>query len=158
MSRARTFAAFAFFLALLSAFLALPITGCAGALAALPDVVAAVVDAGQIIDTIERFVANYFALHPDAAKQADVAKAIDKARTTLNIALRLAQGAQDAAVDRDVDAAFLNFKAAYIELIGLCKPYGVKETSMPRGSLRASPGELTVPQPLAFKRMGGGAR
>lgn len=133
-----------FVLVLCSAFLA---PGCAAIAAALPDVIAAVTDGAQIIDAIEHFVALYFASHPDADKQKAVGEAITKARSALNLALRSAQGAKDLD-DAKIDAAFADFKAAYLELIALCAPYGVKQAKV--GRFAAAPGSLIVPEPIAF--------
>ena len=139
-------------LALLSAFLALPIQGCAPLFAALPDVIAAITDGAQIIDVIEHFVANYFVMHPDAEAQKKVAEAINRCRLSLNLALRTAQASKELN-DQQVDAAFNDFKAAYIELLGLTKPYGVKPAG---GKMMTARGDsLEVPEPLAFHPLKG---
>lgn len=125
--------------------------GCAALVGALPSVIAAVMDGGQVLDTIAQFLSKYFAAHPDLEKQAAVDKALLKARSALNLALRAAEGAK-AADDKNVDLAFENFKAAYLELLNLVKPYGVAQ-AMPGAPLQASASgdKLDVPEPLAFK-------
>lgn len=133
---------------LLFATISVVAPACATLSAVLPDVIAAVVDGGQILDTIEGFVANYFATHPDAAAEKKVSEALARARLALNVALRTAQGAKNVD-DRQVDAAFENFKAAYLDLLALVKPFGV--SSSPNAALKAAPGHLDVPEPLAFR-------
>lgn len=133
----------------LAAVLALSSSGCAAIGAALPGIIAAVTDGAAIIDAIERFVSNYFLSHPDPEAQKRIGEAVLKCRVALNVALRSAQGASKLS-DEQVDAAFADFKVAYLELIGLTKPYGV----VPAGGnrLRAAPGGgvLEVPEPMAL--------
>lgn len=134
---------------LLAATLAvcLPLGGCA-ALSLLPTVIAAVVDGAQVIDAIADFVGKYFANHPDAATQAKIDAAIQTCRAALNTALRTAQGTDDLS-NAKVDSAFDNFKAAYIQLLALVRPYGVAESGTAK--LAAPQGDhLTVPTPLAL--------
>ena len=123
---------------------------CAAVLSALPKVVAAVTDAGQIVDSIKDFVDAYFVAHPDAAKQKLVDAAILKAKESLNLALRTANGAQELD-QKKVDEAFADFKQAYRELLALVGPLGVRQdgTAAP---LKAAPGgdSLTVPEPAAL--------
>ena len=138
-------------LAIALIFTTLTTAGCAALAAVLPDIVAALVDGGQILATIESFMASYFANHPDPVAQAKVADAILKARTALNLATRAAQGTNDAN-DKKLDQAFADFEAAYVELLKLVAPYGVKP-ARPGGNLSAAPGELVVPEPLSFRTM-----
>lgn len=125
-----------------------PAAGCAAFVASLPVIIAAILDGAQIIDAIEHFVDAYFVAHPDPIAQAKVSEAVARCRSALNIALRSAQGAQEVD-EQKVDAAFNDFKAAYIALLGLCKPYGVQPAG---GKLAASPGKLEVPEPLILVR------
>lgn len=121
--------------------------GCAAALAALPDIIAAVVDGAGVIDLIEQLVARYFVAHPDAEAQRKVDEAVQRCRLALNAALHAARGAKDVD-DAAIDKAFDEFKAAYLELVRLTRPYGVR---MGAGhALRAAPGELEVPEPAAL--------
>lgn len=128
---------------------------CAPIVAALPHIIAAVVDAGQIIDTIVAFVDRYFASHPDPAAQKKVDEAVVKVRGALNVLLRVANGVEDASNEK-VDAAFEQFKQAYLELLGLVKPYGVipagagDREQFPKMSVSAKGDTLTVPDPVAF--------
>ncbi len=138
-------------LVLVPTLLVSTLTGCPAMLAALPDVIAAVTDGTQILDAIESFCTAWFIQHPSVESQQKVSEAIAKARLALNIALRTAQGAKNLD-DASIDAAFNDFKNAYIELLSLVKPYGVKESALPSMKMRAAPGELVVPQPLAFRK------
>ncbi len=124
-------------------------TGCAAFASALPHIIAAIVDGGQIIDRIADYLAKWFALHPDPIVQPKVEMAIAKARRALSAALHAAEGA-DKLDQAKVDAAFDDFKKAYLELIALTRPYGVNMEGAP---LQASPEgtSLVVPEPLAFK-------
>ncbi len=151
----RLFATLAF--TMMSAVLLCTIPSCATVAALLPDVIAAVMDGAQILDAIENFVALYFVQHPDAEAQKKVGEAITKARMALNIALRTAQ-ASDKLNDAQVEAAFVDFKAAYLELLALTKPYGVHPAG--NGRLMASPtGQgLEVPEPIAFHSKKGRGR
>lgn len=121
--------------------------GCAAIATALPHVIAAVVDAVQILDAIEAFVAQYFAAQPDKEKELKVAKAIAKTRAALNVALRSVEGAEKLDQQK-VDEAFTSFKQAYQELIAIVGPLGVK----PAGALMATQdGGLQVPEPRAMR-------
>lgn len=133
---------------------ATPLTGCAAFAAALPNIVAAVIDGVQVLDVITTFVTKYFAAHSTAAEtQAKVFNAIEKAKAALNLALRTAQGSDDLS-NAKVDAAFENFKAAYLELLALVRPLGVQQVARPDAALSAtvSGDTLQVPEPLAFDR------
>lgn len=129
---------------LLTAVLAAP--GCAAVVSALPAVVAAVTDAALVVDSIERFVTRYFVAKPDPARQKDVEAALARARAALDVALRVAQGAEKLD-QQQVDAAFAEFRLAYEELLVLVKPLGVSSGE----ALRATPGGLAVPEPMALK-------
>jgi hypothetical protein len=128
----------------------LSLSGCAALSAAMPilaDIVAAVTDAMQIVDTIERFVDAYFLAHPDEVKELQVKRAIAKTRSSLNLALRSSRGAQELNQQK-VDEAFAEFKGAYRELLLLVGPLGVR----PSGALAATPidDRLYVPEPVAM--------
>lgn len=121
---------------------------CAPVFAALPHVIAAVVDAQQIIDTIVTFVDRWFVAHPDPVAKAKVDAAVMKTRAALNVLLRAANGAEKVGQEK-IDAAFADFKAAYLELIALVHPYGVNPSpteNFPK--LSASGDTLTVPTPV----------
>jgi hypothetical protein len=124
-------------------------TGCAAVAAALPHVIAAIVDGGQIIDRIAEYLSKWFAMHPDPIVQPKVELAIAKARRALSAALHAADGA-DKLDQAKIDAAFDDFKKAYLELIALARPYGVSMEGEPP-KLSADGTSLQVPPPLALK-------
>ena len=112
---------------------------CAAVLQALPIVVAAVQDSAMILDVIERFV------HSRPGKHDEVDAKIAKARAALMAALRTAQGIEK--LDQaKVDAAFADFKAAYMELLVISGPLGVHSGE----KLALAPGGLVVPEPVAL--------
>lgn len=139
--------------------LSLTLSGCAlfkTVASALPDVIAAVVDGMQVIDAIASFSDRWFANHPNPEAQKTVARAIDRARTSLNVALRLAQGTKNAD-DQKVNAAFEDFKAAYVDLLQLLRQFGLNVSSANQPGFKVTAGvggaeTLEVPEPIAFRR------
>lgn len=129
--------------------LALSISGCATVAATLPTVIAAVTDGVMILDAVQRFVDAYFASHPtNPETKSAVQSAIDKARSSLNVALRTAQGAEK--LDQaKVDEAFASFKAAYVELLAVVGPLGVLSGDA-NSKMTARPNTLVVPEPTAL--------
>lgn len=129
--------------------------GCAAVVSNLPVVIAAVTDAQMIINSIQTFVDAYFARHPDldADTKAKIDHAIGVTQSSLQAALRIAQGAEK--LDQaEIDAAFADFKAAYSTLLALIAPLGVSAADTANGGqvlavLRTSEG-LIVPTPLAM--------
>lgn len=135
---------------LLAIAIALASPGCAALGGILPDVILYVEDGSAILNVIASFVDAYFLQHPDPAAQAKVDDAMTKTRSALATMLHAAQGASSLS-DANVDAAFNDFKAAYMELLALTAPMGVSPTG---GAIKmsAAPGKLMVPEPLAFRR------
>lgn len=135
-------------LALLSAAMANP--GCATVAAYLPIAIAYAQDGALILDQIDRFVHGFFAVKPDVDLQKKVDVALARARSALDLALRAANGTQD--LDQaKIDAAFAEFRAAYIDLLALAGPLGVH--SGPGNHMGAAPGGgLLVPEPMALRR------
>jgi hypothetical protein len=124
------------------------VSNCATLVTSLPVIIAAVQDGSMVVDTIARFVELYFAKHGDKSPvdPEKVRTAIERTRMALNAALRAAQGAEK--LDQaQVDAAFADFKQAYIELTALVAPLGVRTGD----KLSARPGGLSVPEPMALK-------
>ena len=114
--------------------LVLQMMGCGAVMSMLPTVVAAVIDAVMILDTIEEFTDKYFIAHPDPSKEAAVSEALQKARTSLDVALRVAQSTEEL-TKGDVIKAFEGFRDAYEKLLVLVGPLGVN---------RAKPGKITT--------------
>ncbi len=132
-------------LALLSVYLAGP--GCA-VVPYLPKVIAAVTDGMMVLDTIEKFIDRYFQSRPNAELQKKADTAIARTRSALDAALRIANGAEHLNQAK-VDEAFAEFRIAYTDMMALLGPFGVSSGD----ALRATPGGLVVPQPLAMVRM-----
>src|SRR5215471_4321524 len=123
--------------------------GCATVSSNLPKVITAVSDGMLVLDTIETFINGYFASHPNPAEQVKVNNAIAHTKASLDAALRIASGAEN--LDQaKVDEAFVEFRTAYTDLMGIVAAYGVQPDQ--GGKLRAAPGGqgLTVPAPLAM--------
>jgi hypothetical protein len=132
-------------LALLSVWMAIPV-GCAAVIPVLPSVIAAVTDGIMVIDTIARFVDAYLIKHPGKVDETLIKGAIEKTRATLNVALRTAQAAE--MLDQaQVDAAFTDFKIAYLQLLALTAPLGVQTGD----KLMARPNTINVPEPMALR-------
>jgi hypothetical protein len=138
-------------LALLSAFLALPTTGCAAVASLLPTVIAAVTDAALILDQIEDYMHRYFAANPNPEKEKQVFRALGKCRGTLIVAQRTSQGAHELDQQK-VDAAFTDFKAAYTELTALLDGVPGLRVQRPGDGpmLAAGPDQLILPPPIAM--------
>lgn len=127
--------------------LALAATDCAGFLAALPKVVAAVADAAQILDVIDAAAGSFF--ERDAAARLVYERAMMKARLALSAAAHAAGGAERLSQE-DVDRAFADFRAAYVELLRLVGPLGIAAPAS-AGSYAAGGSAVLVPEPLALR-------
>lgn len=122
------------------------VPACAAIGASLPTIIAVIEDASLVIQTIEAFVNAFFIRRPDFDAEDKIRKAIAKTRSALIVAVRATQGVEKLTQEQ-VDAAFADFKTAYLELIALVSPLGVSTGE----SLRALPnGGLQVPEPMAL--------
>jgi hypothetical protein len=128
--------------------LLLTLFGCAELISFLPKVISIVTDAQLILDKIEDHANAFFAVSPDPKLQRGVDQALDRCRTALSVALRTTHGAENL-TQKDVDAAFDNFRKAYKNLLVLVQPLGVMEGA-PGDKLAATPEGLVVPPPLAL--------
>jgi hypothetical protein len=135
--------------------LALSLVACAPVLSALPTVISAVVDGVQILDMIAQHADLVLAqTNADAATKAKVHEALARARAALNAALRAAQGAEQAGnLDQaSAEAAFAAFKEAYLALLEVVRPLGVRESGdMLSARASFSGTTLMVPRPEAFR-------
>lgn len=131
---------------LLAVSTSIAMSGCSALFSNLPAVNAAISDGILVLDSIQAFTNAYFAANPNPDKATIVAIAIAKARTALDVAVRLVQGTSS--LDQaQVDTAFADFRVAYTELTGLIGSIGVKTSG---SRLQAIPGGLNVPAPLAL--------
>ena len=123
--------------------------GCAPLLSALPAVTSAVVEVGNIVDVIASWVALFFKTHPDPALEARIAEVVARARSAMNVVLRLGDSAKQVD-DARVTEAFDDLETAYRELLDLTRPIGVRPEGIASGRVRA-PSDvpvLTVPATL----------
>lgn len=130
-----------FLLALLSVFLAVPVTSCATVGPKVdeyaPKIVKGVQTATMALDAIHVF-SEGLNLNPDLAKKVAIAEA--RARSALAAALNIANGAQ-AITQLDVTTAFTSFAAAYKDLVALLGPLGLGTTG---DKFAATPGSGTL--------------
>lgn len=133
----------AFVLALALVF---SVGSCAAVVSALPKIVSIVSDASLIVDAIQSFTAAEFKSHPNADLEKKVDQAIAKARLALAAANRIASGSENLS-QAQINEAFAEFRSAYQDLTSLVGPLGVSTGS----GLKAAPGTLIVPEPLALK-------
>lgn len=111
------------------------------------DVEMYVQDASLILDTIGTAERAFFVLHPDAAVQADIEKAIGECKLGINAALETLKGLQSATA-ADIGQAFLQFRAAYDDLLALLREAGVPGFGAP-----ARAGALTAEKPMPRPRV-----
>jgi hypothetical protein len=114
--------------------LAAPV-GCAAFFPIVAAVIAAVVDAIPIIDSIADFVDEHFSKHNDAIHEAQARSAIARTREALVRSERNARLCED---DPCVEAAFEPFRAEYRKLVGTLEAAPgvkvVKATASPDGA------------------------
>jgi hypothetical protein len=134
---------------ILACILALSTASCATLSGNLPNIIAYVQDGEFILNSISRFVDLFFRTSPNTDLQLKIEKVMDQARTALDLALRAASGGQKLD-QKQVDAAFEEFKKAYADLLILVAPLGVRTST--DGSFRGTPIGLLVPAPMALKR------
>jgi hypothetical protein len=136
-------------IALLLVLLSASLTpSCATVQKNLPTVLAYVQDGMLVLDEIARFAPIVFAAHPDPALEAKVDAGLSKARAALDTALRIAQGTTDIN-QAQLDAAFAEFKQAYLDVTGLLGPYGVSRQGTAMVARGGPKPTLVVPEPLA---------
>jgi hypothetical protein len=130
--------------------LCLALPACAAVLAYLPTALAVISDAVLVLQQIEAFARGYFAAHPDPVTQAKIDAALLRARSALDAATRLANGAQ--ALDaKQFAAALADFRAAYDDLLVLVGPIGVHHAVEGLDLGTGYGGDLIVPEPLALR-------
>jgi hypothetical protein len=138
---------------LLLAFLALiaiptVATGCAALSAAVPvlaQVATVATNAVSVLDAVEDASDAFFAVKPDAGKQAAVDRAIADCRLAIAAATATAQGAKDLDA-KQADAAFTQFRDAYKNLAALLDDVGITS-----GGKFGGPAGRALPEPLALK-------
>lgn len=130
-----------------AAFLA--VSSCAAVVSSLPTIIAYVQDGSLVVNTIARFVDQYFTVSPNAELQGKIDSAISRTNAALDLVLRAASGTGKINQGK-VDEAIADFRQAYTDLLALVAPLGVRQGTS--GLLRSTPaGGLIVPTPLALK-------
>jgi hypothetical protein len=130
---------------------ALNASGCATIASSLPAIIAAINDSTLIVSQIESFVNLFFRLNPSPDKEQKIAEAIARVKTALEAAQRLANGV-DKLDQGQVDAAFVEIRNAYTDLVSLCGSFGIG-VKMTGKTMKATSGPgrtLTVPEPMIF--------
>lgn len=116
----------------------------------LPRVSVYVQDAQLVLAGIETFERAVFAAKPDPDLQKKVDQGMADAHAALDAALRICAGATELS-QAQVDAAFADFKAAYLRVIAVLGPLGVHRA--PIGArVGAGSGGYAAPDPLVFGR------
>lgn len=135
------------------ALLSVGSVGCPSLLSALPAVTSAIVEVGNVVDTIAAWVALYFKQRPDDALERRAGEAIARTRNAMNAVLRLADAAKSAN-DGQVSSAFDQLEAAYKELLELTRPMGVRPEGVASGRVGVAVDSpvLTVPSTLRRPR------
>jgi hypothetical protein len=116
---------------------------CATVVPYLPTVLSYVTTAINALNSIDAFVD---AAVPDGDAKKKIDMAIARTQSALAGAQAAIRGAEHL-TQAQVDAAFDEFQRAYVELLILVKPYGVR-TAEPGERLSAMPGGLTVPSAI----------
>ncbi len=122
-------------------------TGCSSFMSNLPTVISYAQSGMIVLDAIKNFADKYFRSNVNTALETKVFDGINKAELALHAALTTAQGAKNLD-QKQIDAAFADFKMAYMDLMGLVGPLGVTATGS--SLVKGSTGGLIVPLPLAL--------
>lgn len=128
-------------------------TGCAAlqpVVSSLPTALAYIQDAQLILTGLEQFYQAYFAAKPNPDLQTKVVKADVEARAALDAALRVVTAAQELDQQK-IDEAFADFRTAYIDLVGILGPLGVRRAA-PSARMGASDTGFLVPDPLVINK------
>lgn len=131
--------------------LALPfgVAACASLGPLLAQVASDLADGANVLDAVAAAVSSWFAVHPDAAKQAKIEQQIADCRLALSSAAHATSGAQDLDAGK-ADEAFDRFRVSYLELMRLLQDAGVGAGSV-GGRMGASRGEVALPTPIALR-------
>jgi hypothetical protein len=127
------------------------IAGCAAAIPVITKIASVVTDAFLVMDVIDGEVRRFFQANPSFPPelQEKYFTLYRKAMTALNAAQKAVAGAKNLSQD-EYDAAFADFKAAYLEILDLLEKNGITQD----GTLGLASGEkieLPEPQALTFQ-------
>jgi hypothetical protein len=138
-------------LCLMCVLLGAPLSGCAAVMPVIPQIVSVVTDAMVIMGLIDSSVQEYFRTHPQIAPEvrSQYVEVYQKALRALNASQAALRGVEDLD-QKKYDAAFLEFKTAYQELLDLLEKEGILRQQY----LSAGPGDqiyLPTPEALSFQ-------
>lgn len=137
-------------LVLLALVLLIPlpaVTGCKTLVPLIPKIVSVLADASATMQIIDSAVEEWFAAHPDVDPKvrAEYRRLYAKCQQGLRGANLTLQGADELSQD-EYDAAFLNFKDAYLELRTLLMREGIAVGN----KLGTGDATVDIPEPLAL--------
>ena len=138
-------------LCLLCVCLGMPLGGCAAVMPVIPQIVSVVTDAMVVLGIVDSSVQEYFRTHPDLdpAVRAQYVDVYQKALRALDAAQAALRGVEQLD-QKQYDAAFAQFKAAYQELLDLLEQKGMLRQQY----LSAAPGQsvyLPMPEALSYR-------
>jgi hypothetical protein len=114
------------------------------ALVHVPKVIQAIDVTVQVIDAIDKFAADLFAVQPDAELQKTVKQAIARARIGLQAGKDTLQGVENVSQAKYLEA-FAEFRAAYEQVLALLGPLGLQTKGGEMRARAAPGGGLMVP-------------
>lgn len=124
------------------------LTGCAGLIAALPEIAAVVADAAAVLSIVERALDSFYAVTPpDPEVRQQANQLMSNAWTALRIATAATKGADHLSKDEQ-RAAFEEFRKCYSELHKFLQENGVLKGSKLSLGMGA---EADIPEPLAMQ-------
>lgn len=130
---------------LLSSSVALSASGCAAIAKVIEVILPLVVEAAEILDAIDAKAQVYFKANPDPETESTYGQIMSRAKLALSAITRAAKGAQSAE-DQDLDAAFIEFRQAYSDILALLGPFGIVAPSTDGTfSAAVNDGPLMVP-------------
>ncbi len=126
-------------------------TGCAAAIPVLTKIAAVITNAKIVLDIIDGGAREWFRTHPDTPDKviAEYEKIHQKALLALDAAAQAVAGSTDLSQD-EYDAAFAEFKQAYIDLVNLLHKQGIAQDGT-MGAADGSTIELPTPMALAYR-------
>jgi hypothetical protein len=123
-------------------------TGCPAAIPVLTTIAAVIHNARIVLDIIDGGAQEWFRTHPETPEKvrAEYAKLHQKALLALDVAAQSVSGATDLS-QKEYDAAFAEFKQAYINLVDLLHRQSIASDNL----MGASDGStFVIPEPMAL--------
>lgn len=125
--------------------------GCAAAIQAIPVIQSVVTDAARVLTIIDIAVREFFRTHDTPGDiKARYAELMSRTHVALNASQKLLRGVQD--IDqKQYDAAFVEFREAYKELVGLLRDEGLMRGNKLAGRDGADPVEVPEPEAMTLQ-------